>query len=76
MNTPPVPHEVVCNAVGVDRRYIVAIQNYLNKHGDPSVEFVTGLLPDIGIPVKIYRDLVEATSLSFTTPNHQGISAP
>lgn len=67
--------EVICNAASVDKRYIMAIQKYLIDHGDVNVEYVSGLLPDLGIPVKIYRDLVEA-NLNFENLNPQGISAP
>lgn len=67
--------EVICNAPSRDKRYIIAIQQYLIDHGDAKLEYISGLLPDLGIPVKIYRDLVEA-NLNFENLNHQGISAP
>lgn len=73
---PAAPLDVAAIASeSTDKRYIYTIQKYLIEHGDSSVEYISGLLPDLGIPVKIYRDLVEA-NMNFENLNHQGISAP
>ncbi len=68
--------DVSLTAQGSDKVYIVSIQQFLINHAPPTIEYVRGLLPVLGIQVKIYRDLVEATTESFTAVAPHGITAP